>query len=100
MPAIGMGMLWGGYTLILWGYCQIKGYDITLSELVVPGRYKGKWPPSIIDDDALDKAAKDLGGALNDEIGKGTKKLKPKTGETGGSGSSGSSGGGAGSVFV
>lgn len=50
MPAIGMGMLWGGYTLILWGYCQLQGYDISIAELVVPGRFKGKWPPAKIKD--------------------------------------------------
>lgn len=52
MPAIGMGMLWGGYTLILWGYCKLQGYDIGLTELVIPGRFKGKWPPPLIDDSA------------------------------------------------
>lgn len=40
-----MGLLWGGYTLVLWGYTLLKGYKIGLGELVVPGKYKGKWPP-------------------------------------------------------
>lgn len=40
-----MGLLWGGYTLMLWGYCQLQGYKIGIAELVIPGRYKGKWPP-------------------------------------------------------
>ena len=50
MPAIGMGMLWGGYTLILWGYCQLQGYDVSIAELVMPGHFKGKWPPALIVD--------------------------------------------------
>lgn len=50
MPAIGFGILWGGYTLMFWGYTLIKGYDISLGEIVIPKKYKGKWPPSIIDD--------------------------------------------------
>lgn len=49
MPAIGMGLLWGGYTLALWGYCQLQGYKIALTDLVVPGRYTGTWPPPPID---------------------------------------------------
>lgn len=52
MPAIGFGMLWGGYTLLFWGWCQIKGYDITLGEIVIPKRFKGTWPPKLIDDSA------------------------------------------------
>lgn len=52
MPAIGMGLLWGGYSLLLWGYCQVRGYDISLTDLVVPGRYTGKWPPPLIQDSA------------------------------------------------
>lgn len=45
MPAIGMALLWGGYTLGMWGYCSLMGYKITLRELVKPGAYSGKWPP-------------------------------------------------------
>lgn len=50
MPAIGFGMLWCGYTLLFWGYCQIKGYDISVAEIVVPKKWNGKWPPALIDD--------------------------------------------------
>ena len=35
MVAVAFGITWGGYTLTLWGYCLIKGYDITL---VGPGQ--------------------------------------------------------------
>jgi hypothetical protein len=36
MPAIGFGLAWAGWTLGLWGFCLVKGYDITLGELVNP----------------------------------------------------------------
>lgn len=47
-----MALLWGGYTLAIWGYTRLKGYDIGLSQLVVPGRYTATWPPPLIDDEA------------------------------------------------
>lgn len=50
MPAIGFGMLWAGYTLLFWGFCQIKGYDISIKEIVVPKAWDGKWPPPLYDD--------------------------------------------------
>lgn len=50
MPAIGFGMLWTGYTLLFWGYCQIRGYDISIKEIVVPKAWDGKWPPPLIND--------------------------------------------------
>lgn len=52
MPAIGMGMLWGGYTLTLWGYCLLQGYAIGIADLVIPKHYKGKWPPEKVVDPA------------------------------------------------
>jgi hypothetical protein len=36
MPAIGMGLAWAGYTGMLWAYCLIRGYDVTLGQLVNP----------------------------------------------------------------
>jgi hypothetical protein len=50
MPAIGFGMLWSGYTLLFWGFCKIKGYDIGLKEIVVPKAFKGTWPPPLVND--------------------------------------------------
>lgn len=43
-------MLWSGYTLLFWGFCQIKGYDISIKDIVVPGSWDGKWPPPLYDD--------------------------------------------------
>jgi hypothetical protein len=53
-----MGLLWSGYTLIFWGYCQIKGYDISLRDIVQPTHYKGNWPPKLIVDPADRETAK------------------------------------------
>jgi hypothetical protein len=50
MPAIGFGLLWGGYTLLFWGWTRIKGYDIGLGQIVIPGRWNGHWPPPLVDD--------------------------------------------------
>ena len=36
MPAIGFGLAWAGYTLGLWGWCLLRGYDVTLGELANP----------------------------------------------------------------
>jgi len=58
VPAIGFGLLWSGYTLLFWGFCQIKGYDISIKEIVVPKAWDGKWPPKLIDDGGSDATAK------------------------------------------
>jgi hypothetical protein len=62
MPAIGFGILWSGYTLLFWGFCKIKGYDIGLADIVMPKHYKGKWPPPLIDDG--ESASGPYGGQL------------------------------------
>jgi hypothetical protein len=36
MPAIGIGLGWIAYTAALWGYCLIRGYNVTLTQLVNP----------------------------------------------------------------
>lgn len=48
MAAIGMLLLWISYTLILYGFVLFRSYQITLLDLVVPGRWKGGWPPPTI----------------------------------------------------
>jgi hypothetical protein len=49
MPAIGMGVLWAGYAVGLYGYCLIKGYDVTFGQLIDP-RSSVSWPPGPIPD--------------------------------------------------
>lgn len=36
MPAIGFGLAWGGYTGMLWAWCLLRGYNVTLGQLVNP----------------------------------------------------------------
>lgn len=42
MAAIGFGLLWLGYTIGLYGYCLIKGYDISTKDLF----NTKSWPPA------------------------------------------------------
>ena len=39
MIAIGMGLVWAGYTVGLWGYCLVKNYDVTFGQL-----FATTWP--------------------------------------------------------
>lgn len=39
-PALGMVMLWASYSLTLYGYCLLKGYDISFGQLLSPS---AKW---------------------------------------------------------
>lgn len=53
MAAIGFGLVWGGWAIGFWGYCLIRGYNITFGQLVNPvhpyGSKKGEaWPPPLI----------------------------------------------------
>ena len=49
MAAIGIGLIWGGYALSLWGYCLLRGYNVTFVSLVNPVHpYSGSWPPALI----------------------------------------------------
>lgn len=43
MIALGMAGTLVGYTLSLWGYCLVKGYDITFGQLVNPA-HVFTWP--------------------------------------------------------
>ena len=44
-----MVLVWGGYSVGLWGWCLIRDYDLTFSQLVHPAHpYAGTWPPQPI----------------------------------------------------
>ena len=48
MIAIGFGLAWVSYSLGLWGYSLIKGYNLGAKQIVSPtGFYSGKWPPAM-----------------------------------------------------
>jgi hypothetical protein len=39
MVVIGAALLWFGYTVGIWGYCLVRGYDVPFS-----GIFGGTWP--------------------------------------------------------
>jgi hypothetical protein len=49
LPAIGMGLGWLGYALGLWGWSLLRGYNVTLGQLMSPLHpYAGAWPPALL----------------------------------------------------
>jgi hypothetical protein len=49
LPAIGMGLGWLGYALGLWGWSLLRGYNVTLGQLMSPLHpYSGAWPPAAL----------------------------------------------------
>lgn len=54
MTAVGFGVAWLGFTVGLYGYSLVKGYDLSFGQLVHPKNYyKGSWPPPLIPDGQL-----------------------------------------------
>lgn len=46
-----MAVIWGSYSMLFYGYCLIKGYNISFLEVVSPvNYYKGGWPPPLFTD--------------------------------------------------
>jgi hypothetical protein len=50
-----MLLTWAGYSVGLWGWCLLRGYDVTLGQLMSPthpyGSGKGQgWPPQAMPD--------------------------------------------------
>lgn len=39
MMAIALGVAWAGYTVGIWGYCLVRGYDVPFT-----GLFKATWP--------------------------------------------------------
>lgn len=55
MIAVGMLMTWAGYSVSLWGWCLLRGYNVTLGQLMSPTHPYGSaknqpWPPGLIPD--------------------------------------------------
>ena len=53
MLPVGMLLTWAGYSVALWGWCLLRGYDVTLGQLMSPthpyGSGKGQaWPPPLM----------------------------------------------------
>lgn len=54
MIAIGFGIAWLGYALSFYGFSLVKGYDLSLRDVISPsGYYKGSWPPPAAPDDQV-----------------------------------------------
>jgi hypothetical protein len=39
MVPIGLALAWAGYTVGIWGYCLVRGYDVTFVQC-----FKTTWP--------------------------------------------------------
>lgn len=39
MIAIGLGLAWAGYAAGIWGYCLVRGYDVTFRQC-----FAATWP--------------------------------------------------------
>lgn len=68
MVAAGMLIIWGGYSISLWGWCLLRGYDITFGALVSPvhpyGSRKGQpWPPPVLDPSQVFPSGRRAGAA-------------------------------------
>ena len=37
--AVALGICWAGYTLGIWGYCLVRGYDVPFT-----GLFSSTWP--------------------------------------------------------
>ena len=47
MVWLGFGLGWMGYAVGLYGYALVRGYNLTLAQMVSPAKwYQGKWPPA------------------------------------------------------
>ena len=42
-----MTLVWAGYSVGLYGYSLVRGYNLTLAQMVSPTKwYSGQWPPA------------------------------------------------------
>lgn len=39
MVAVGMGLIWAGYAIGMWGYCLVRGYDVSFRDC-----FRTYWP--------------------------------------------------------
>ena len=42
MIPVGLGLVWAGYTLGVWGYCLVRGYNVTFTQL-----FANVWPGGV-----------------------------------------------------
>ena len=68
MLPVGMLLMWAGYSVSLWGWCLIRGYDVTLGQLMSPahpyGSGKGQaWPPPLLSADVIFPGGRNTGAS-------------------------------------
>jgi hypothetical protein len=68
MLPVGMLLMWAGYSVSLWGWCLIRGYDVTLGQLMSPthpyGSGKGQaWPPPLMSPDVIFPGGRNTGAS-------------------------------------
>lgn len=78
MLPVGMLLTWAGYSVGLWGWCLIRGYNVTLGQLMSPahpyGSAKGQaWPPPLMSPNQI------FPGKNTGESGPTTAAAKPKS---------------------
>jgi len=66
--AVGMLVVWSGYSVGLWGWCLLRGYNVTLGQLMSPvhpyGSAKGQaWPPPLISSGSIFPSSSSAAGA-------------------------------------
>ena len=54
MLPVGMLLTWAGWSVSFWGWCLLRGYNVTLGQLMTPLHpYSGPWPPKLIPDSQI-----------------------------------------------
>ncbi len=54
MIPIGFAVAWTGYAAGMFGYCLVKGYGITFTQIVSPTKFwKQAWPPGIAENTSI-----------------------------------------------
>lgn len=81
MLAVGGLLVWAGYSVSLWGWCLLRGYNVTLGQLMTPIHpyLSGKgqsWPPPLMAPDVIFPGGRTAAGGSAASTPPG----KPKTG--------------------
>jgi hypothetical protein len=86
MVGIGFGLLWVGYTGGFWAYCLLKGYNVTLGQVVSYSHpYSGPWPPPPVPTDLVFPGTAPPSTSTIAKKGGGTPKKPAPKGKCGGS---------------
>lgn len=73
MIPIGLALGWAGYAVGIWGYCLIRGYDVTFTDI-----FKTTWPGG--PNPANNPLLQDKSGAKSTSGAQGSGTAKPISG--------------------